>query len=383
MGREDGRARPPGNEHDRMQREAEQRAGQTEGGLTREDLGRIARDEWEADRAAADERERRSDAHRREQQRLDEQQPGESIMDEVDPDNTAAMRSAGLGPDEPPQLTGGMLDALKRPENLIRLAGMGLGLIGILLLLYGLRAEAQVAPGGAPAAATATATASAAGTPVTQASPPVTGTGTANASFTKVSGPCNLAVRFSDRYQFAAVNGDLTLTQLSNGHASRGTIAPSGEFTTMAEGQGYRGRITGTTATGQHTYTGQGCNEIYDFTMNFPTAFLGGPASAGAQNRPPEAGPIRAVQTGTTTSYTVQNVSDPDGDLLNYAWSSTTNPCGTYSGAITPTFSWDHPHPPCPSEPSHPGVITVVIDDGGFAITRTYTRGSTPGTGGV
>lgn len=366
-----------------MQREAEQRAGQTEGGLTREDLSRLNRAEWEADRIAADERAERSDARRRERERLDAQQPAESIMDEIDPDNTAAMRSAGLGADESPQLTGGMLDALKRPENMIRLAGMGLGLIGILLLLAGLRAEAQVAPGGDPAVATATATASPAGTPLTQASPPVTGTATANASFTKVSGPCKLAARFSDRYRFAATNGDLTLTQLSNGHASRGTIAPSGEFTTMAEGQGYRGRIVGTTATGQHTYTGQGCNEVYDFTMTFPTAFLGGPASAGTANRPPEAGPIRAVQTGTTTTYTVQNVSDPDGDQLRYAWSSTTDPCGTYSGASTPTFSWDHPHPPCPSEPSHPGTITVVIDDGRSAISRTYTRGSTPGTGAV
>src|SRR5688572_15461004 len=125
-----------------MQREAENRAGETPGGLTREDLGKLNRAEWNRDREAADERaERRAEAERRAQEQRDAQQPGESIMDEVDPDDTAAMRSQGLGPDEPPQLTGGMLDALKKPENLIRLAGMGLGLIGLLLLMYGLRAE--------------------------------------------------------------------------------------------------------------------------------------------------------------------------------------------------------------------------------------------------
>jgi hypothetical protein len=144
VGREDGGARPPGNEHERMQREAENRAGETPGGLSREDLGKLNRAEWDRDREAADEHaERRADADRRARDQRDAQQPGESIMDEVDPDNTAAMRSEGLMPDEGPVLTGGMLDALKDPRNMVRLAAMGLGLIGLLLLFWGLRVEAQ------------------------------------------------------------------------------------------------------------------------------------------------------------------------------------------------------------------------------------------------
>lgn len=363
-----------------MRAEAENRAGQTPGGLTQQDLGRLAQAEWEADKRAADERAEQAELRRGDLDRPVTDGPAESVLDDVDADNMGAMRAMGLAPDEPPQLTGGMLDALKKPENMIRLAAMGLGLIGLLLLLWGLRTEAQqVAPGGG-ALSSPTPTAAASGTPLTQASPAVNGTGTANASFVKVSGPCNLAARFSDRYSFMATNGALTLTQLSNNHVSRGTISPNGEFTTMADGQGYRGTITGTTARGQHTYTAQGCNEVYDFTMTFPTAFIGG---GGAQqaNRPPEAGAIRATQTGTTTTYTVLNVSDPDGDQLRYRWTST-NPCGPATGAA-PTFSWPHPHPPCPDEPVHPSNITVQIDDGRFVITRTYTGGSAAGTGSV
>ena len=303
----------------------------------------------------------------------------ELIMKDLVREEYDRQNKRGLASDEPRQLTGGMLEALKKPENMMRLAAMGLGLLGLLLLLWGLRTEAQqVAPGGALSSPTPAAAAS--GTPLAQAPPAVNGTGTANATFTKVSGPCNLAARFSDRYSFMATNGALTLTQLSNNHVSRGTISPNGEFTTMADGQGYRGTITGTTVRGQHTYTAQGCNEVYDFTMTFPTAFIGGGAAQQA-NRPPEAGAIRATQTGTTTTYTVLNVSDPDGDLLRYRWSST-NPCGPATGAA-PTFSWPHPHPPCPDEPVHPSNVTVQIDDGRFVITRTYTGGSAAGTGSV
>ena len=365
-----------------MQREAEDRAGETPGGLTREDLGKLNRAEWNRDREAADERaERRAEAEQRAQDQRDAQQPGESIMDEVDPDNTAAMRSEGLMPDEGPVLTGGMLDALKKPENMIRLAGMGLGLIGLLLLFWGLQVEAQqVAPGSTLSSPTPTT--APAGSPLTQASPPVSGSATANASFTKVSGPCNLAARFSDRYSFMATNGALTLTQLSNNHVSRGTISPNGEFTTMAEGQGYRGRISGTSAEGQHTYTAQGCNELYNFTMTFQTAFLATGTSGQQANRPPEAGAIQATQVGTTTSYTVQNVRDPDGDTLRYLW-TTTNQCGPPVGHSTPTLSWPHPHPPCPEEPVHPATITVTIDDGRFSIRREYLRGSAAGLGTV
>lgn len=363
-----------------MQREAEQRAGQTPGGLTQEDLGKLSQAEWEADRGAAAQRDlSREAARRREQQRSEPEPPAESVIDDVEaPDARGRIAEAFGGERKPLKVQAGT--PAQNRAFLMRMASVGMALLGIFLLWQALQSQSGVlgTPSGPIASATPTATVSG---PITQASPPVSGTATANASFTKVSGPCNLAARFNDRYSFMATNGALTLTQLSNNHVSRGTISPNGDFTTMAEGQGYRGTVSGTTARGQHTYTAQGCNEVYDFTMTFPTAFIGG---GGAQqaNRPPEAGAIRATQTGTTTSYTVLNVSDPDGDPLRYRWTST-NPCGPPTGHSTPTLSWPHPHPPCPEEPFHPATITVQIDDGRFVITRTYTGGSAPGTGPV
>lgn len=363
------------------------REGPADGGLTDADLRKIESSQRQEDYDRLEDEEHRErvreveetyramDARSREADRA----LGPSVMDEVDPDDMAAMRSQGLAPDGPARLPGGMLDALKKPETLVRLAGMGLGLIGLLLLIAGLRAEAQQPVGGAAASATPSPAVSA--SPVAQGSPPVNATATANAAFTKVSGPCNLAARFNDRYSFMATNGALTLTQLSNNHVSRGTITPSGDFTTMADGQGYRGRISGTTAEGQHTYTAGGCNEVYNFTMTFPTAFLGSGAVPAA-NRPPEAGAIQAQQVGTSTIYTVQSVRDPDGDTLRYAWTST-NPCGAYTGAATATFTWPHPHPPCPEEGFHPATIVVTIDDGRFSVRREYLRGSAAGLGSV
>ena len=361
-----------------MQREAEQRAGQTPGGLTQEDLGKLNQREWETDqRAAAEREESRAAARRREQQRSDHEPPAESIIDDVEAPDARGRIAEAFGGERRPLVQAGT--PAQNRAFLMRMASLGMALVGLFLLWQALQSQTgQVGtPGGGATSAPAT---TAPGTPLTQASPPVSGTATANASFTKVSGPCNLAARFNDRYSFMATNGALTLTQLSNNHVSRGTISPNGDFTTMAEGQGYRGTVSGTMARGQHTYTAQGCNEVYDFTMTFPTAFIGG---AGQQaNRPPEAGAIRATQTGTTTSYTVLNVSDPDGDPLRYQWTST-NPCGPPTGHSTPTLVWPHPHPPCPEEGFHPATITVRIDDGRFAITRSYTGGSAPGTGTV
>jgi hypothetical protein len=302
---------------------------------------------------------------------------GESgILDEIDSTN-ASLGVAGLAPEGGAVLTGGMLEALKKPENMIRLAGIGLGVIGILLLMQGLRAEAGVTPPGPSASPSSAATAI--GTPITQATP-LSGTTTANASFVKVSGPCNLAARFTDRFSLAVTGGALTLTQLSNNHVSRGEMSPTGEFSTSGDGQGYRGKVTGMTAEGQHTYTAQGCNEVYGFTMQLAGPLLAG--ATAASNRAPEAGAIQAQQVGTSTVYSLQFVRDQDGEALRYAWTST-NPCGSYSGATTPVFTWSHPHPPCPDEAVHPGTIAVTIDDGRLSIQRQYTRGSVAGTGGV
>ena len=363
-----------------MQREAAERAGQTPGGLTQEDLFKLERAEAERDSRDAQQRsERGSDPTRRDEHLRDRSADGsESVIDQVEaPDARGRIAEAFGGERRSPTVQAGT--PAQNRAFLMRMASVGMALLGLFLLWQALQSQSGVlgTPSGPVVSATPTATASG---PITQASPAVSGTATANASFTKVSGPCNLAARFTDRYSFMATNGALTLTQLSNNHVSRGTISPNGDFTTTAEGQGYRGTISGTMVRGQHTYTAQGCNEVYDFTMTFPAAFIGGGAQQA--NRPPEAGAIRATQTGTTTTYTVLNVSDPDGDQLRYLWAST-NPCGPPTGHSTPTLVWPHPHPPCPEEPFHPATITVQIDDGRFVITRTYAGGSAPGTGPV
>lgn len=103
--------------------------------------------------------------------------------------------------------------------------------------------------------------------------------------------------------------------------------------------------------------------------------------TAAAPNRPPDVAPIVATFAFPVTTYTV-SATDPDGDALTYTWSKTTErDCGDLA-ANGPTFTWSHPHPPCPQESFHPGTITVVVDDGhGNQVTATYRFGSEPGTG--
>jgi hypothetical protein len=183
-----------------------------------------------------------------------------------------------------------------------------MALAGIFLLLQGLQQQGLVKDplaSAAPSAAVATAT-PLPPSPIAQASPQVNGTGTATASFTKVSGPCRLAAQFTDRYSFAASGGALTLTQLSDNHVTTGRIEPSGDFSTTAAGQGYKGRVTGTTAEGQHTYTAGGCNEVYAFKMTFPTPLIAAPvvvpatiAAAVVTPAPPSAAPASAPATPT------------------------------------------------------------------------------------
>lgn len=254
-------------EHEKIQREIENRGRPTDGGLTPEDLAKITRQQTEEDYTRAV----------KEQWRTGmlgpvlepSPQPAESIMDQIDHTH-ASTGVMGLAPDEPSVLTGGMLDALKRPENMMRLFVAGLGIIGLLLLFYGLRTEANQkssdGTGVVTSLPTTVTTISPTTVAISQAS--VTGSATATASFSKVSGPCNFARQFSDNFSFVATNGMLTLTQLSNSHVTNGTIEPNGDFATTADGQGYSGNVNGMVAEGQHTYTAEGCNEIYDFTMD-------------------------------------------------------------------------------------------------------------------
>src|SRR5260221_115655 len=146
-------------------------------------------------------------------------------------------------PPPPPRPRGGTRD---RPALLARAPGLGMALAGIFLLFQGLQQQGlgkDPLPSLAPATAAARATTTPPPpSPIAQASPQVNGTGTATASFTKVSGPCRLAAQFTDRYAFAATGGALTLTQLSDNHVTTGRIEPSGDFSTAAAGQGYKGR---------------------------------------------------------------------------------------------------------------------------------------------
>lgn len=253
-------------EHEKIQREIENRARGTEGGLTPEDMVKIARQQTDEDY-------RRVVREQWQSGKLGVDlepgpQPTESILDEIDV-NQSSLGVMGLAPDEAPVLTGEMLTALKRPENMMRLVAAGLGIIGFLLLFLGLRAEANQTSGNTTGVATSL--------PVTATTTPpttvqisdasVTGSAKATASFTKVSGPCNFARQFSDNFSFVATNGVLALTQLSNNHVTNGTIDPDGDFSTSADGQGYSGNVNGMTAEGQHTYTAEGCNEVYNFTM--------------------------------------------------------------------------------------------------------------------
>lgn len=193
--------------------------------------------------------------------------PDHSVIDDVEPADARGRIAEAFGGDAE--------EARRRSR--MRLTGAFLSAMGILLIWLALQAQGgqgQVgtpgAPTGAPATQAPATQAPATQPPLTQASPQVNAAGTATATLVKVSGPCRFAARFTDRYSFAASSGALTVTQLSNNHVTTGRIETSGEFTTMAAGQGYRGRITGTTAQGEHTYTADGCNEVYSFTMQFP-----------------------------------------------------------------------------------------------------------------
>jgi hypothetical protein len=107
-------------------------------------------------------------------------------------------------------------------------------------------------------------------------------------------------------------------------------------------------------------------------------------------------------QGARSTFYKVA-AHDPDGDPLKYTWSLANtegqggSPCGEFhvvqklQDLIGNPFDnqivdylavWHHPDVPggCPVEKTHPGTITVVIDDGrGGLITCNYLNGSANG----
>lgn len=250
MGDENGERAPEeiAREHEKIQREIENRARRTEGGLTPDDITNIARQQTE------------EDFHRVEREQW--------LRENRLPDIGRNPMSAKPILDENVRRyinTDVARDLLKKPENMMRLVAAGLGIFGIILLSLGLRTEAKQTTSGATTVPTVATTTPPVSVSVSQEV--VNGTATATASFSKVSGPCSFASQFTDNYSFVAKDGALTLTQLSDNHVTYGTIGPTGDFATTADGQAYNGNLDGTMATGQHLYTAEGCNEVYDFTM--------------------------------------------------------------------------------------------------------------------
>jgi hypothetical protein len=86
-------------------------------------------------------------------------------------------------------------------------------------------------------------------------------------------------------------------------------------------------------------------------------------------------GGISASFVQPTTTYNVLNPKPG----LTYQWSGPD--CGTTSGAATPTFVWNHPHPPCDPTTDHAGVpIRVTVSDGFHTMVCSY-QGAAAGTG--
>ncbi|MEO8364164.1 MAG: hypothetical protein ABI570_07265 [Ilumatobacteraceae bacterium] len=274
-------------EHARMQREIENQATPTPGGLSPDDIAEITKQESVEDEKIYAQIHR--DAYIREKQLPDIGRNPMMDKPQLDDDvrnktyiNTEIAR-----------------DLLKKPENRIRLVAAGLGIFAIILFALGLRTDAKQTESVATTvpttvAPTTSTTAAATSAVITPAS------STARASFTKVSGPCNFATQFTDDYLFETSSAGLTLTQLSDNHVTYGTIEPTGEFATSADSQAYDGIIDGTMVTGQHFYTAGGCNEVYDFTMQLSEPLI-------ATVEPP-----RTTTTETTaTTSTAVPANDP------------------------------------------------------------------------
>ncbi len=163
-----------------------------------------------------------------------------------------------------------------------------MALVGGYLLFLALQ-PAQGQSDGSPspsASATTTASAPASRSPAPPPSTPpepaertVTGSALGIASFTPTGGDCPSLTAFTAAFDFRAVEGALTLTQLGIDHVSTGTIE-DGAYSAAGPGQVTEGTITGTSFSGTVTDSGGGCTGIYAFDGDLTRPFTSGPPLA-------------------------------------------------------------------------------------------------------
>lgn len=251
--------------HERIQREAENRGG-VAGGITFEDRANVARQGIREDLEARHSRERPLFSGMK---GMADEDSKESILDDID-DRHAGTGVMGLAPDEPGHLTAGWLEGIRQHRTRLWLVGAGLGAILVWAIMLNVCRE-----DGGPSTTQGSPTTSAQSTTTEAVTElPLSGSATATASFTRVSGSCNFASTFEDAYSVVLSDGTLTLTQLSNGHMTTGMMGRDGEFITFGGDQRYTGTLRGVNAEGEHTYTGEGCNEIYRFVMELSAPLI-------------------------------------------------------------------------------------------------------------
>lgn len=87
-------------------------------------------------------------------------------------------------------------------------------------------------------------------------------------TYTNGTGGCPVVTSFVINAQFFAPGkGTLTITD-GTGRSVSGPIDPDGSFDLRSASESYRGKITGSTATGTYTYaTASGCIETYNFSV--------------------------------------------------------------------------------------------------------------------
>lgn len=157
--------------------------------------------------------------------------------------------------------------------------------------------------------------------PTPSPTPPASGQSLALGTFVRLSGACPIADTFDAAFDFVAVDGVLTLTQLSVDHITTGTVMRTGvseaTFSTAAEGQTYEGTITGNTVRGTHLYTADGCNDEYSFELMLLRPFVAPPPEGIAPGHfelldAATFGLLLELPAGQPVHIVVASLGDPD-----------------------------------------------------------------------